>query len=156
MILVTTGTQLPFDRMVQTVDSWAKHSDVEVYGQIGSGDYRPENFEFCDFLTPLEYSDAFDRASVLVAHAGMGSIITAMEKEIPVIIMPRQFSLGEHRNDHQLSTAKRFDGSPGVYVAWDESNLLRLLDRCQSLNATTGSECESRYKLIHYISDFLN
>ncbi|MCG8094946.1 MAG: glycosyl transferase family 28, partial [Candidatus Thiodiazotropha endolucinida] len=64
-----------------------------------------------------------------VAHAGMGSILSSLSLGKPIIIMPRKASLGEHRNEHQMATAKRFQNRPGVYVAWDEKQLVVLLNR---------------------------
>ena len=42
MIFATVGTQLPFDRLIVALDQWAASSpDVEVFAQIGRGEYRP-------------------------------------------------------------------------------------------------------------------
>ena len=46
--------------------------------------------------------------TAIVAHAGMGTILTALEIGKPLLVMPRRAALGEHRNDHQLATARRF------------------------------------------------
>jgi UDP-N-acetylglucosamine transferase subunit ALG13 len=62
-------------------------------------------------------------AELVVAHAGMGSIITALRYQRPLLIMPRRAALGEHRNDHQVATAKWLIDRPGIEVAWDESEL---------------------------------
>ncbi len=64
----------------------------------------------------------------------MGSILTALELEKPIIIFPRRAALGEHRNEHQLATAKKFSGrTEGVYVAFDEAELIELLTNTHKL-----------------------
>lgn len=133
MIFLTIGTQLPFDRLVRAVDEWrADRPDAEVFGQIadpGETGYRPLNFEWRAMLSPQDFDEMLDRASLIVAHAGMGSIISALMRGAPAIIMPRRAEFKEHRNDHQIATAKRLGERPGVNVAWDEAELPKLLDK---------------------------
>ena len=122
MIFVTVGTQLPFDRLIAAIDKWSiKNPMVKIFAQIGPTDKQPEHIEFYDFVTPDKADELFMKSRLIVAHAGMGSILTALKYRKPMLIMPRQASLGEHRNDHQLATAKWLGGTPGITVAWDES-----------------------------------
>ena len=78
MIFVTVGTQLPFDRLVGTVDRWSSRSREAVFAQIGPSQQSFKNIETVPFLTPEEASDRFAEASVIIAHAGMGTILTAL------------------------------------------------------------------------------
>lgn len=133
MIFVTVGTELPFDRLARAVDEWSgTRSRSDVYGQLadlGAKGYRPSHFEWCSFLPPTEYEKRFKEADLIVAHAGMGSIITAMTSAKPIVIMPRMAELTEHRNDHQMATAQRFGQRPGIFLASDETELPDILDR---------------------------
>ena len=70
-------------------------------------------------------------ADAVVAHAGIGTILGALELGKPTVVMPRRAALGEHRNDHQLATARRFSG-PGIAVALDEHELAAELGRMAS------------------------
>ena len=63
----------------------------------------------------------------------MGSILTALQYRKPIIIMPRRAALGEHRNDHQLATAKWLGNKSGIFVAEDETALLNLLSNKETL-----------------------
>lgn len=116
MIFLTLGTQLPFDRLVRAVDEWcgARGRD-DVFGQIadpGDTGYRPQHFDWVAHLPPEDYTTRFASARLIVAHAGMGSIITAMERGKPIVLMPRRADLGEHRNEHQLATAAASPTAP--------------------------------------------
>lgn len=137
MIFVTVGTQLAFDRMVRVIDEWAGRSDPkpEVVAQIGPSELVPEHIEHRAFVEPSEFAELAGRAEAIVAHAGMGSIITALTYGKPIVIMPRRADLGEQRNDHQLSTAARFAGRPGVFVARDECELPGILESLRGLRA---------------------
>ncbi len=109
MIFVSVGTQLPFERLIRGMDEWTRlHPGHMVFAQIGDTAYRPEFMETVRKLTPSEYLQRFQRASVVVSHAGMGTIITGLENAKPMVLMPRLTRLGEHRNDHQVGTAEKF------------------------------------------------
>lgn len=127
MIFAAVGTQLPFDRMIRCVDEWANTHKVEVVGQIGESDYQPIAMKVYRFLSPSDFSIIQAKADVLVGHAGMGTILGAMELGKPLIILPRLASYKEHRNDHQLATAKKFLGFSGIYVAFNEAELSNFL-----------------------------
>lgn len=130
MIFATVGTQLAFDRLIQPLDQWISHrnSVIKCFAQIGPTRYKPVHIPHADFLTPTQACQYMRDASLIVSHAGMGTILTALQLQKPVVIMPRKASLGEHRNDHQLATAKWLASRPGIAVAWDVEDLLRCLD----------------------------
>lgn len=127
MILLTVGTQLPFDRLVQIMDTIAPELPDTIFAQIGQGEYIPRNFEYCRMALPEELAEKFGSASRIVSHAGTGSVLTARRYRKPIILFPRRASLGEHRNEHQLATCKQLNGAPGLSVAYDEAELRSLL-----------------------------
>lgn len=127
MIFVTIGTQAPFDRFIKAVDEIAADINEPIVAQVYKCDYKPEHIKTIDFLPPDEFNKMFNEARIVVAHAGMGTIISAMAKDKPIIIFPRLASLGEHRNEHQLATAMEFDDLGYVYVAFDKKQLKELM-----------------------------
>lgn len=139
MILVTVGTQLPFDRMMMWLDNWAEQNpDVEFYCQIGPGHYKPKHAKYARYLPPQQLNDLVLASEVIVSHAGMGSILTALKYQRPIIIVPRLHSEGEHRNDHQVATAKWLQDRPGITVASDEATLHQLLDNRHQMQGSKG------------------
>ncbi|HBS29614.1 MAG TPA: glucuronosyltransferase [Phycisphaerales bacterium] len=136
MIFVTVGAQMPFDRMVRAVDEWAgERRRGDVFAQIGPTEWRPGHVKWTQFLQPPEFAQRVAEAKVIVAHAGMGSIITAMTTGKPILVMPRRGELKETRNDHQLATAQRFLELGKVAVAFDENELKDRLDRLDEVAA---------------------
>lgn len=136
MILVTVGYQMAFDRLVDAVDQWAaEHPDAEMFAQIGPSELRPKNMPFTAFMEPVEFTRRVEACSVLVAHAGMGSILTALQFGKPILVMPRHAARGETRNDHQIATSRRLGERPGIEVAMDETEIADKLDRLASLEA---------------------
>jgi UDP-N-acetylglucosamine transferase subunit ALG13 len=134
MIFVTVGTDLPFDRMVKVIDRWAFETGRrDVFAQIGEGGWEPECIPFVRFLQPLEFAQHFKSASVIISHAGMGTILSALYHGKPILVMPKLASRGEHRNEHQTATARRMMEMGGVNVAFDEEELRQKLDHLDDL-----------------------
>ena len=132
MIFLTVGTQEPFDRLVRAVDAWAALHDEPLFGQLGAlgpESHRPAHFPWAEFMAGDDYAERLASCRLLVAHAGMGSIISALGAGKPILILPRRASLGEHRNEHQLATAAKFAGRPGVHVAMTEDEVGPAIDR---------------------------
>ena len=98
---------MPFDRMVRTIDAWASRvGRSDVFAQIGPTNWRPRHIEWTQFIEPQDFRRRVRDATIIVAHAGMGSILV-LELGKPIIVMPRRGDLRETRNDHQLATALR-------------------------------------------------
>ena len=134
MIFVTVGTDLPFDRMMRVIDAWAgENQRQDVFAQIGEGGWEPQHLRFCHFLQPPEFEERFKAASVIISHAGMGTILSALHHRKPILVMPKRASLGEHRNEHQLATARRMMELGNVNVAFDEAELRERLERLDDL-----------------------
>lgn len=148
-IFVTVGTQLAFDRLVAAVDAWAgERGRGDVFIQTGPGGYTPEHAGHARFVSPDEFRARCEGCSAIVAHAGMGSILTALDLGKPIVVMPRKASLGEHRNEHQLATARRFKEMGSIAVARDESELPGLLDALDSLEPGAGIGAHADASLI--------
>ena len=58
MIFVTVGTQLPFDRLVKTVEKWALESQThDVFAQTGASNYQPSAISSSRFLGVDEFDE---------------------------------------------------------------------------------------------------
>lgn len=158
MILASVGTQLPFDRLIMAIDSWAeKNGRTDVVAQIGPSKYLPRAIQCFPFLEHDKFNELQLQCSVMVSHAGMGSLITALEMGKPIIILARDHKRKEHRNGHQLATLGQFRHFPGVYAARDENHVIELLDRCDELTGapalTLDAPSEFGMRLAAYVQD---
>lgn len=138
MIFVTIGTQLPFPRLIEAVAALVPELDEEVVAQIGPDTGTYAGITSHKTLSPPEYSALFKRARIVVAHAGIGTILTAKARRKPLLLVPRRHAMGEHRNDHQMATARQVESLQGVHIAWDETELARLLKDPQLAPAQPG------------------
>jgi UDP-N-acetylglucosamine transferase subunit ALG13 len=148
VIFVTVGTDMAFNRLVRAVDEWALATGRhDVFAQIGETDWQPAHIAWTKFLQPPEFVRRLAEADVVVAHAGMGTILSALQREKPILVMPRRASLGEQRNEHQLATARHLSQLGKINVAMDETELRAMLDDLGQLRP--------REKIGAYASDSL-
>jgi UDP-N-acetylglucosamine transferase subunit ALG13 len=124
VIFVTIGTMWPFDRLIRAMDAFAETDpQVEFLAQIGTGRFEPRHMRWVRLLDRTAYADTIAGAEVVVAHAGVGSVVTAGEYGKPIVVLPRKVIWGEHTTDHQLETADWLRGRPGVFVATEAEDL---------------------------------
>ena len=109
---------MSFDRMIEWVDEWAMSENRnDVVAQIGPSDFEPRTLKVLPFMAPPQYRERMASADAIIAHAGMGSILNALELAKPIVVIPRLSRLGETRNDHQVGTAKRLSEEGLVLTA---------------------------------------
>jgi UDP-N-acetylglucosamine transferase subunit ALG13 len=159
VIFVTVGSQMPFDRLVIAMDTWAREhaATIEVQAQIGNTNYRPHSLRWTRSLRPDEFRRACLEARVVVAHAGMGTVLTALEFGRPLLLLARRASRGETRNDHQVATARWLAQRPNIFVADDESQIGdRLALVLQQASSSPPTAARASPPLLEAIRDFVN
>lgn len=109
MIFVTVGTT-DFDTLAARMDELAPGMDEEVVIQTGRGSYVPRDARHFRFAPALD--DYYRRASLVVSHGGLGTVIEVLRLGKPLIGVsnPDRFDL--HQND-LLGELER-----GGYLLW--------------------------------------
>lgn len=111
MTFVTLGTQdFPFNRLLELVDRLVEEGILqgEVFAQTGHCGYVPRHYSHVDFLSPEEYDRCIARAELVIAHAGVGTIMSCLSRRKRLIVVPRTAAHGEHVDDHQFEIAEEF------------------------------------------------
>lgn len=142
MIFITVGTQLPFDRLLKHFAEWRDQRGYsgKVVAQVGEDSrFVHPDMQLFKTLSSDEYYHWFCQAQGIVSHAGMGSILSCLDHGKRGVFMPRQYALGEHRNDHQRDTAQAFAGQyPSLAFCEDKQALFNALDTL--VHAPVGAE----------------
>ncbi len=128
MIFVTVGTQLPFNRLLKAMNEWATQTNEPVIAQTNDTENHWAHLECYESLKEADFTHFINEARIIVAHAGIGSIMSALKAKKPIIVMPRLAYLGEHRNEHQLSTTMALHKEGYIHAAYDEKMLKELLE----------------------------
>lgn len=112
MIFVLLGTQNnSFHRLLEEIQKNIDNGNIkeEVIVQKGYTKFESKNMTTYTQLPTDKFEKMIDRANLVITHGGVGSIITAIEKNKKVIAVPRLKKYKEHVNDHQLDIIKSFD-----------------------------------------------
>ena len=153
MILVTIGLMYGFDRLIKEMDKIAGRVDEAVIMQIGETTYKPKNAEYFRFTSNEEIDRLYEDARVVVCHAGVGSILTALEHGKPVIAVPRRKKYGEHVDDHQLEIARELEKERMITVVCDVGDLENVLDDVSTVSKTL---VENEGELVKALGKYIN
>jgi UDP-N-acetylglucosamine transferase subunit ALG13 len=109
-IVVSLGTIGGFgfarllERLIEIVPA-----DVSVMWQVGNTDARRLPIDGIVSMPSRELDKEMRRADVVVAHAGIGSALAALEAGRCPVLVPREHAHGEHVDDHQRLIADALD-----------------------------------------------
>lgn len=105
-VVVTLGTmkKYGFRRLVEHVVR-ALPSSAEVLWQTGATDVSGLGIDAQPWLSPTVLDRALRQADLVIAHAGVGSALTALDGGVCPVLVPRRRAHGEHVDDHQAQLA---------------------------------------------------
>lgn len=136
MIFITLGSQkFQFNRLLIAIDKLIEDNIIKdkVFAQIGYSDYRPQNYEYKDFLDRNEFINMENNADIIVTHGGTGAIIGALKKGKKVIGVPRLSAYGEHVDDHQLQIVEEFTRQRLIYGVYDYDELSSVINNINNM-----------------------
>ena len=108
---VTLGTQdKPFERLIKAVEKQVELGNItqEVIVQSGCTKYKSDKLKIIPYMTIDELNKHLNDASLIITHAGVGTIIQALEIGKTVIAAARKKEFGEHISDHQQQFLDNF------------------------------------------------
>jgi len=147
----------PFDRLVRVVDDWAGTSgNRDVFAQVGVGGYQPKHAKWVELLEPDEFREKIVQASIIISHAGMGTILSVMQHGKPILVMPRLAKFGETRNDHQIASARVFRERGSISTVQDELELAEKLNDLGTVTPTTRISSDASDTLLTTIRSFIH
>jgi len=138
MIFLTVGTMYTYDRLLKIVDNAISKGIItdQVFGQIGNTNYKPQNFEYVKTLSRDKYIKCFTKADAIISHAGIGTIIMALECNKSLLVVPRLSKFNEHVNDHQVGTSQAFFKKGALLVANDEAEFVKVFPSLETFRSS--------------------
>ena len=131
MIFVILGTQ--DKKLTRLLDAIQKKRDEgkiskkeKIIVQAGCTRYKSKNMQIIDYMPLREFEDYVDKADIIICHAGVGTILTALKKGKKIIAAARLKKYGEHVNDHQLQILDNFTDE-GYILALEDFDKIDLL-----------------------------
>lgn len=106
-VLVTLGTIRPY-RFDALIDQIVKvvPADAEITWQLGVTTRPDLPGDVHTNLDPKSLDTIARQADVVIAQAGVGTVMMLLENGIYPLIVPRRHSRGEHVDDHQVGLAE--------------------------------------------------
>ena len=104
-VVVTIGASTYGFRRLVSALAPILPEDAEVVWQVGTTDVTDLGVEGCVSLPHDELLAHMERADLVVAHAGVGSTIMALQAGKCPVLVPRRKAHGEHVDDHQIAFA---------------------------------------------------
>ncbi len=111
MILVLLGTQNNnFNRLLKEVEKNIENGTIkeEVIVQSGFTRFKSDKMKILDLIPLEELDKLIEKASLIITHGGVGSIIDSLKKGKKIIAVPRLKKYKEHVNNHQIEIVEEF------------------------------------------------
>ena len=158
MILVTLGTQdKSFERLLKALDKAVAKGKIKekIIVQAGCTEYKSKNMEIFDLTSPEELDKLVKKCSLLITHGGVGSILTGIKYNKPIIAAARLSEYKEHTNDHQKQIIKEFVKSGYILELEDFDNLDKLIKQAKKFKPKEFKSNTNKFikNIENYIED---
>lgn len=156
MILVVTGTHpQQFNRLLEEVDRLVGNRTIkeQVLMQTGYSDYKPKNCKWFKFTGYDEMNSLLKKASIVITHGGIGSVLLSVRMNKRTIVVPRMKKFKEHTNDHQLEIVKELSSHKRILPVYNISELASSVDYAKSFKPV---KVNKSYIIQNMISKFLD
>lgn len=156
MILVILGTQdKPFTRLLEALDAQKKAGAIqdELIVQAGCTKLDTDSMKIFDLLPIDEFDALINDADVIITHAGVGSILSALKKGKKVIACARLAQYGEHTNDHQLQIQEEFARQGYLISCEDFSKIHEIINKLDDFSP--NSYISTTENVVNTIRDFI-
>lgn len=135
MIFVTVGTHdQGFERLVRKIDDLVEEKKIRdnVIIQTGYTEYKPKACKWFKFVSPQEFEKICKKSSLIITHAGVGSIMTCLKFSKSIIVVPRLKKFNEHRDDHQLQITKELEKQGRILAVYDIAEIKNVISKARN------------------------
>jgi len=155
LIFITLGSrEYQFNRLLKAVDELIESGTIteKVFAQIGQSDYVPRNYKYVDFLSPQDFSEYQDKATIIITHGGTGAIVSALKKGKKVIAVPRLAKYKEHTDNHQQQITRMMKEM--LYIESLE-DIYELGDKIITIKNCNLKPYDRESKVLEIINEFI-
>jgi beta-1,4-N-acetylglucosaminyltransferase len=127
VILVTVGSSLPFDELVEAIDRFVENGSIadRVTCQIGHGKYLPRHCEYFRFTPNLD--PYIKSAGVVIGHGGTGTVSELLADGKSFVAVPNPHV----QDDHQAVFLERLSRVVPLLWTRDLADLPRLVGQAR-------------------------
>jgi len=155
LIFVTVGTHNQgFERLVRKIDDLVEKKKIrdKVIIQTGYTEYKPKACKWFKFVSPQEFEKICKKSSLIITHAGVGSIMTCLKFSKSIIVVPRLKKFNEHKDDHQLQITKELEIQGKILAVYDVDKLENMISRARTWKPKKTSK---ENKILSLVDNYL-
>lgn len=154
-IFVMFGTQdKRFDRLLNAILASKFIKDNDVYVQLGYTKGEYEGIHCQEYYSEEELMHQIDIADLIITHAGVGAIVSALKLKKRVIVVPRLGEFKEQNNDHQVQIMERFDKQGYIIPCTDLTKLDEIVNN--AYNFEPKDYVTEKQGITDEITNFIN
>ena len=157
MILIQLGTtKFQFTRPLSEIENLCEQGIIndKIIVQSGFTKYQSKHFEIIPLIETDKLNELIDKSTLVISHAGTGSVLGAIKKNKKTIAVARYQELGEHIDNHQLDLLDEFS-KKGYLIPWyKEDNLIDILSKVKTF--TPKPYISSKQKIIEYLKNYIS
>ena len=134
LIFVTVGTQIPFDRLLKSVEKQIELGNIKekVIVQAGVTNFKSDKMEIVSFIPMDEFKKIIEDAKIIICHGGVGTITDGLKNNKVIIACPRLERFNEAKNDHQKQIVENFGNAGFIIPLLDLKDLDKALEKAKT------------------------
>ena len=142
----------PYGPLFEEMDRLAPSLGEEVVMQVGRTGFRGVHSRCFQYLPDAEMEELFDSCSLIVSHAGIGTIVNGLDRRIPLVLVPRTVVMPETDADQQMTVAGKVEAMGRGVMVRDLSELGAKISEARALRL---GPYERDRSLLSFLSDLL-
>ncbi len=156
MILVTLGTQdKSFARLLRMLEKEIKKGTIKdkVIVQAGYTKFQSDVMEIFDSIPSEDLEELTKKADLIITHGGVGSILTALKYQKPILAAPRLAHYKEHTNDHQKQIVEEFAQTGYLIPLKDFSKFDKVYEKAKKFKPKKYVSHQEEF--VHMIEEYM-
>ena len=154
-IFVMFGTQdKRFDRLLNAILDSKFVNETDVYVQLGYTKGTYDKIHCQEYYSEEELLHQIEIADLIITHAGVAAIVSALKLKKRTIVVPRLGKYKEQNNDHQVQIMERFVKKDYIIPCTDLSKLDELVENAHNFEPKDYKS--EKQGIIDEITNFIN
>nr|MBC8228416.1 glycosyltransferase family 28 [bacterium] len=98
------------------------------------------------------FEKLLDESEIIISHGGAGCIADGLERNKPVVVVPRLSKCGEASNDNQVGLTNQLAKEGRILAVYDINELESAIEKARHFNPSAS---KSENRIVKIISDYL-